>query len=268
MLIDSHSHLDVAAFDADRAEVVRRARAAGVMRQIVPAIAASGWDGLRTVCTQYPGLHAAYGLHPMALAEHRPEHLALLHDWVGRDCSGRERPVAIGECGLDHFVEGLDPQPQSNYFNDQLEIARDAELPVIVHARRAVDEVIAALRTAGTVGGVVHSFPGSEQQARQLWDLGYCIGIGGPVTYERAARLRRLVATMPIEFLLLETDSPDQPGQDLRGQRNEPAHLREVLRVVAALRGEDEADVAAATTRNAERVFRLPERTAPTPARA
>jgi TatD DNase family protein len=252
MLIDSHSHLDVDAFDADRAEVVHRACDAGVIRQIVPAIAAAGWDNLRTVCAEYSGLHAAYGLHPMLLAEHRPEHLGLLREWIER-----EQPVAVGECGLDHFVEGLDPELQRSYFNDQLDIARDAGLPVIVHARRAVDEVITALRNAVTVGGVVHSFPGSEQQAQQLWALGYCIGIGGPITYERAARLRRIVATMPIEFLLLETDSPDQPGPGQRGQRNEPAHLRDVLRVVATLRGEDEAAIAAATTCNAERVFRL-----------
>ena len=189
----------------------------------------------------------------MVLAEHRPEHLDLLREWLTR-----ERPVAVGECGLDHFIEGLDPQLQRSYFHAQLEIARDAGLPVIVHARRAVDEVIGALRRCAAMGGVVHSFSGSEQQARQLWTLGYCIGIGGPVTYERAARLRRIVATMPIEFLLLETDSPDQPGQRQRGQRNEPAHLHEVLRVVAELRGEDEAAIAAATTHNAERVFRLP----------
>ena len=253
-LIDSHSHLDVDAFDADRAEVVRRARDAGVLRQIVPAIAASGWDGLRTVCADYPGLHPAYGLHPMYVAEHRPQHLSLLREWIER-----ERPVAIGECGLDHYVEGLDPQRQRDYFLAQIAIAHDAGLPLIVHARRAVDEVIAALRShAGKSGGVVHSFSGSQQQAGQLWDLGYCIGIGGPITYERAQRLRRIVASMPIEFLLLETDSPDQPGHAQRGQRNEPAHLRDVLRVVAELRNADETVIAAATTRNAERVFRLP----------
>ncbi len=258
ILIDSHSHLDVEAFDADRVQVVQRARDAGVTQQIVPAIAASGWTNLRAICTEFPGIHPAYGLHPMVLAEHRPEHLGLLREWLARDCNGRERPVAVGECGLDHFVEGLDPRLQRNYFDAQLEIARDAGLPVIVHARRAVDEVIAALRTTATVGGVVHSFSGSQQQAGQLWDLGYCIGIGGPISYERAARLRRIVAGMPIEFLLLETDSPDQPGQGQRGQRNEPALLRDVLRVVAELRGVDEVEIAAATTRNAERAFRLP----------
>jgi len=259
MLVDSHSHLDVDAFDNDRAAVVQRAQNAGVTRQVVPAIAASGWENLRAVCAGYPGLYAAYGLHPMVLAEHRPEHLALLREWIGRDWSGCQAPVAIGECGLDHYVEGLDPELQRTYFLAQLEIAREVNLPVIVHARRAVDEVIAALRSHPVAaGGVVHSFSGSEQQARQLWDLGYCIGIGGPITYERAQRLRRIVATMPIEFLLLETDSPDQPGQGQRGQRNEPAYLREVLRVIASLREEDEAEIAAATARNAERVFKLP----------
>ncbi|MEO5596806.1 MAG: TatD family hydrolase, partial [Lysobacteraceae bacterium] len=144
----------------------------------------------------------------------------------------------------------------------QLAIAREFKLPLIVHARRAVDEVISMLRAhlkaGGDAGGVVHSFAGSLQQARQLWDIGWYIGIGGPVTYERAARLRKLVATMPIEFLLLETDSPDQPNSGERGERNEPSRMRDVLRVVAELRDQNEDVIAAATTANAERLFRLP----------
>ncbi len=256
-LIDSHSHLDVDAFDNDRTEVVARACAAGVGRQIVPAIAASGWQQLHDVCHRYTGLHAAYGLHPLFLDEHRREHLDLLRQWIER-----EQPVAVGECGLDHFVDGLDPSLQRDIFDAQLSIAREFKLPLIVHARRAVDEVIGMLRThvkvGGDAGGVAHSFSGSPQQAQHLWDLGWHLGIGGPVTYERAARLRKLVATMPLEFLLLETDSPDQPNSGQRGERNEPARLRDVLRVVADLRGVDEAVIAAATTANAERLFRLP----------
>ena len=252
LLVDSHCHLDAAEFDADRDVVIARARAAGVERQVVPAVDAAGWPKLRAVCAAHAGLHPAYGLHPMYLASHRDEHLADLRDWLAR-----ERPVAVGECGLDHFVEGLDPVRQQAIFDAQLRLAREFDLPVIVHARRAVDAVIKAIRDSGAPRGVVHSFSGSEEQARQLWQLGFLVGLGGPVTYERANRLRRLAATMPIEFLLLETDAPDQPDAGIRGQRNEPARLASVLDTIAALRGEDPASVAEATRRNAERLFGL-----------
>ena len=249
-LYDSHSHLDAPEFDADREAVIGRAEAAGVMQQLVPAVAFRTWPALKATCALRPGLKAAYGLHPMVLDEHRPEHLDALPDWIER-----ERPAAVGECGLDFFIEGLDPESQRRYFVRQLEIARDFRLPVVLHARRAVDEVIATIRRVGGLRGVVHSWSGSEEQAAQLYRLGFSLGIGGPVTFERAQRLRRTVATMPIEHLLLETDSPDQPDAGRRGQRNEPAFLVDVLREVARLRGEDESVVAEATRRNAEALF-------------
>jgi len=259
VLVDSHSHLDVAEFDADRDEVVKRARAAGVLQQVIPAIDAGGWSKLRDVCIR-PGLFPAYGLHPMFLHFHEIQHLDQLREWLDR-----ERPVAVGECGLDYMVDGLDRDEQQRYFEGQLLLAREFDLPLIVHARRAVDAVIAAVKRTGGLRGVVHSFSGSPEQARQLWKLGFMVGIGGPVTYERAARLRRLVATMPIEHLLLETDSPDQPGAGHRGQRNEPAHLVEVCNTVAALRGVDPGKIASATSANARRLFKLPQ-AAPQPA--
>lgn len=251
-LIDSHSHFDASEFDADRDAVHARALAADVGAQILPAVDAAGWPKLKAVCTQFPGLFAAYGLHPMYLAAHRPEHLRELRDWIER-----ERPVAVGECGLDFFVEGLDAEAQQTYFDGQLQLAREFDLPVIVHARRAADAVIASIRKVGGLRGVVHSFSGSAEQAAQLHKLGFLLGIGGPVTYERANRLRQTVATMPLEQLLLETDSPDQPGAAHRGERNEPAHLIEVLDVVAELRGMPREALAAATTANAERLFGL-----------
>ncbi len=253
MLIDSHSHLDVAAFDPDRDAVIARARAAGVSRQVLPAIDAASWPRLRDVCARGPGLFAAYGLHPMYLQSHRDTHLAELRTWIER-----ERPVAVGECGLDYFVEGLDHEAQAHFFDGQLRLAREFELPVIVHARRAVDAVIAAIRKVGGLRGVVHSFPGSMEQARQLTQAGFLLGLGGPVTYERARRLRKLAAAMPLEWLLLETDSPDQPDSGIRGQRNEPARLAEVLATIATLRHAAPDDIARATTANAERLFRLP----------
>ncbi|MBL0164901.1 MAG: TatD family hydrolase [Xanthomonadales bacterium] len=254
MLIDSHSHIDTAPFDVDRDAVIVRARAAGVLEQIVPAIAQQGWQHLRQVCNAHEGLHPAYGLHPMFLDQHQPQHL---HDLA--DIVEREQPVAIGECGLDFFVEGLDRDEQYRYFSAQLELARELDLPVIVHARRAFDEVAACIRKVSGLRGVVHSFSGSQQQAEQFWKLGFSLGIGGPVTYPRAKRLRDIVARMPAEFLLLETDSPDQPLHGHQGQRNEPALLSEVLAVVANLRGESAAQIAASTGANARRLFNLPQ---------
>ncbi|HEY9540854.1 MAG TPA: TatD family hydrolase [Luteimonas sp.] len=250
MLVDSHCHLDAGEFDRDRDEVIARARAAGVARQVVPAIHAAGWPKLRDICAGTNGLFPAYGLHPMFLAEHRPEHLSQLRDWIER-----EHPVAVGECGLDHFVEGLDHDAQQSCFEGQLALAREYDLPVIVHARRAVDAVVASIRSVGKLRGVVHSWSGSRQQAEQLWDLGFLLGIGGPVTYERARRLRELVAGMPLEHLLLETDAPDQSDSAIRGQRNEPARLRTVCETIAELRGVPVEEISSATTGNAERLF-------------
>jgi len=250
VLTDSHCHLDAQEFDRDRDAVIARARAAGVERQVVPAIHAGSWAKLRAVCETGHGLYPAYGLHPMYLAQHQPQHLQELRAWIGA-----EQPVAVGECGLDYFVEGLDHEEQAHYFDGQLALAREFDLPVIVHARRAVDAVTASIRRIGGLRGVVHSFSGSPEQARQLWNLGFMLGLGGPVTYERANRLRKLAASMPIEHLLLETDAPDQPDAGARGQRNEPARLTIVLETIADLRGIAPAELAAATTGNAERLF-------------
>jgi TatD DNase family protein len=250
VLIDSHCHIDAPKFDTDRDAVIARALAADVTAQVVPAIALSGFQKLRDLCARHPSLHAAYGLHPMYLAEHRSEHLEALALMLER-----EKPVAVGECGLDFFVEGLDPDLQRHYFRRQLELARDFDLPVIVHARRAMDETIASIRSIGGLRGVVHSFSGSPEQARQLWKLGFLLGLGGPLTYERAHRLHTLAATMPIEYLLLETDAPDQPSSTHRGLRNEPAYLIESLATVAGLRGESQEAIADATTRNAKALF-------------
>lgn len=249
-LYDSHCHLDAAEFDLDRDHILVRAQAAGVTRQLIPAVRRDAWPGLKTLCAAHPGLRPAYGMHPMFLEHHRPEHLGELALWLDA-----ERPAAVGEIGLDFFMPGLDPEAQRYFFNAQLALAREFDLPVVLHARRAVDEVIAALRRVGGLRGVVHSWSGSDEQARQLFALGFCLGIGGPVTYERAQRLRRTVATMPLDCLLLETDAPDQPGAGQRGQRNEPAHLPEVLEVVAQLRKQPPEAVAAATVANALRLF-------------
>ena len=253
-LIDSHCHLDAPEFDGDRAAVLAQARAAGVIAQVIPAVTAASWPGLRDLCTGEGDLYPAYGLHPMFLAEHRREHLDLLETWLQI-----EQPVAVGEFGLDFYVESLDPVEQQHYFDAQLALAAEAGLPVILHARRAVEATLIALkRYRGRLRGVVHSYAGSAEQARQLFDLGFLLGIGGPVTYPRAQRLRELVATMPIEFLLLESDAPDQPLMPYRGQRNLPSRVVEVAACVAALRGACVESIAEQSSANARRLFALP----------
>jgi TatD DNase family protein len=251
-LVDSHAHLDLEAFDADRPAVIERAGVAGVHHLVVPATDCESWPRVQELCDGRSDIHPAYGLHPLFMARHRPEHLDCLGDWLDKHPA-----VAVGEIGLDYHQAETDREQQHRFFETQLRLARDLDLPVIVHARQALEEVSLALRRCVGVCGVVHSFSGSEQQAGKLWDLGFHLGIGGPVTYERAQRLRRIVARMPIQLLLLESDAPDQPDAAHRGQRNEPARITEVLRCVAELRGESEQYVAQATTANARRLFGL-----------
>ena len=255
-LVDSHVHIDDPVFDADRTEVLSRANAAGVRQMVLPGIDAASWPRIAALCERHAGIFPAYGLHPLFLVRHRPTHLDALRDRLSSHAA-----VALGEIGLDFYVEELDSDLQQFYFEAQLALASELDLPVIVHARRAVEEVLLALRRVPGLRGVVHSFAGSEQQAQRLYEIGFYLGIGGPITYPRAKRLRELIAHMPIDHLLLETDAPDQPNAGHQGARNEPARMLETLHVIAQLRGESPESVAAATTANARRLFGLPSST-------
>ncbi|TAN04824.1 MAG: TatD family deoxyribonuclease [Rhodanobacteraceae bacterium] len=250
-LFDSHAHLDAPEFDADRGAVLRHAHAAGVKEMLIPAVTAASWPNLHALCESEPGLYPAYGLHPCYLARHDDGDLDALQAWL------HHHPAkAVGECGLDLFDPSLDFERQLRLLRGQFEIAHRFDLPLVLHARRAFEQVILELRRFGKpLRGVVHSFSGSTEQARELWKLGFSVGIGGPVTYDRAQRLHKVVATLPIDCLLLETDAPDQPDASHRGGRNQPAFLVDVLDCVAGLRGEDPAELAHATTANARRLF-------------
>ena len=252
-IIDSHCHLDDDRFDDDREAVLERAAAAGVRQIVLPAVTAATWPRMQRVAASDPRLFASYGLHPMFMDAHEPAHLEALPEWIER-----ERPVALGECGLDFFIDDPDVEAQFEIFDAQLGIARDFDLPVIVHSRKANDEVAKYLRRHPGSYGVIHSFSGSEQQAHALIDLGFSLGFGGPITYSRAKRLHRLVATLPLGALLVETDAPDQPDHLHRGERNEPAHVRHVVDVMARLRDVPAEEIAAATCENARRLFKLP----------
>ncbi len=249
-LFDSHCHIDDAAFEEDRDEVLARAREVGVSDVLVPAVAADGWDHLLEVSAAHHGLCPALGIHPMYIDGHGEGELARLERLLS------EHPVAaVGECGLDYYIPDPPKARQRELFEAQLAIADRHGLPVVVHARRAEEEAWLMVRDHPGVSGVFHSFSGSYEQARRLLDHGFLLGFGGPVTYERAKRLRRLVARLPLDGLLLETDAPDQPDAQWRGRRNEPMRIASVLEVFCQLRRESKELIAARTHANAARLF-------------
>lgn len=250
--IDTHCHLDAAEFDADRDAEYARAVAAGVAIQIVPAISRDSFAAVTATCERYPGCLPAWGLHPMYIHVHRPEHLAELRAQIEA-----RRPVAVGEIGLDFFVRDLDPAAQEYFFVEQLKIARDHDLPVLLHCRRANDALLKQLRRIGVRGGIAHAFNGSPQQADAFIKLGFKLGFGGAFTWPRANNLRRLAAELPLDAIVLETDSPDIPPIWLGRGRNAPGELPRIAQVLAELRGVDVGTVAAATTRNARELLGL-----------
>lgn len=251
-LVDTHCHIDTPAFAADRPQVLRRARAAGVSDLVVPGIRARDWPGLLDLCAREPGLHATLGLHPVALNHHRDADLDTLDKLLGA------LPViAVGEIGLDHYVPDLDRARQRALLDAQLDLAVNHRLPVILHARKSHDEVLAALRRARVRGGIAHAFNGSLQQARQYQDLGFRLGFGGTLTYEGSHRIHRLARALPLEAMVLETDAPDMPVAAHRGERNSPEYLSDCLHALARIRGEDPEEIARQTTRNARETLAL-----------
>jgi TatD DNase family protein len=252
-LIDTHCHLDVSEFDADRGAVLARARAAGVVAQVIPAVQRAGWPFLLQLCRTEPDLFPALGLHPVYLDQHDDADVDALARAVAA-----ERPVAIGEIGLDWFVEQIDRPRQQALFERQLGVARAADLPVILHVRRAHDATLAVLKRIRVRGGIAHAYSGSLEQAWQYLDLGFRLGFGGMLTFERSTKLRRLARDLPLEAIVLETDAPDLTVASHRGQRNSPEYLPECLAALAEVRGEDPEGVAARTTANARAVLGLP----------
>ena len=254
MLIDTHCHLDAAEFDADREAVHAAAMAAGVVQQVLVAVSVDGFPKLKSVAEKYAGCVAAYGIHPMYVDAAQAGDLATLRQWLAR-----ERPVAVGEIGLDHYVAGQDWARQEFFFVEQLRIARDFDLPVLLHVRRAVDPVLKQLRRFKLRGGIAHAFNGSRQQADEFIKLGFKLGFGGAMTYTGSTRIRELAATLPIDSIVLETDAPDMPPAWLNRGRNQPAELAAIAGELAELRGMSPADVAAQTSANARQVLpRLP----------
>ena len=257
--IDTHCHLDAPEFDADRTAVLARARAAGVALLVLPAVAAEHFDTVRALAHQH-GLAYALGIHPLWVDRAPEQDLDRLAAALAQR---RDDPrlVAVGEIGLDQFVPGLDRSRQAHFYRAQLQLARSAGLPVILHVRRSADALLAGLRRCPVVGGIAHAFNGSAVQAGIFTGMGFRLGFGGTLSFERALQIRRLAATLPETALVLETDAPDIPPHWLyrsaaeraagAASRNEPAELPRIASHLAGLRGWTSAQTAAITSANA-----------------
>ena len=254
-LIDTHTHLDFPDFDTDRDAVLARSRALGVQRMVVLGVYQANWQRLWHLVEANEGLYAAFGLHPVYLNEHQPQHLDELRDWLSR-LAGQPKLCAVGEFGLDYYLENLDRQRQQALFEAQLELAAEFELPALLHVRRAHAATIATLKRFRLKrGGIIHAFAGSQEEAREYIKLGFRLGLGGAATWPQANRLRQVVAGLPLDAIVLETDAPDMAPAMHPYQRNSPEYLADICAELAALRGVSAEELAAASSRNADEVF-------------
>lgn len=251
-IIDTHCHLNLEAFDPDRDRVLQYSRQSGVIAQIIPATEASGWEQLLELCSEHHDLYPALGLHPVFLQQHTPANIEKL-----AITAKTAQPVAIGEIGLDFAIKSLDRDTQQQLFEAQLIIAKNAGLPVIIHARKSHDVVIKLLRKHRISSGTIHAFSGSLQQGMHYYELGFKLGFGGMLTFERSRKLRQLAHDLPAEALVLETDAPDMTVAAHRGERNSPQYLPHVLAALAGARDESLEEVASYTTNNARSLFHL-----------
>ena len=268
MWIDTHCHLDAPEFEPDRAAERARARALGVQRCVLPAVQRRDWAGVQQLAQEHGDAYAL-GIHPLYVPQAELGDLDAL-DQALSDCRGDPRLVAVGEIGLDFFVPSLcSPEMrerQWHFYGVQLALAQKHNLPVILHVRRTADLLLKGLRQTKVCGGIAHAFNGSVQQAQAFMGLGFALGFGGAMTFERATALRELARTLPIEALVLETDAPDIPPQWIyrtaearaNGQaqgRNSPAELPRIAQVLADLRSMTLRDLQVQTTANAQRVL-------------
>lgn len=254
-LIDTHTHLDFPDFDADRDAVLARCRALGLEKLVVLGVYRGNWQRLWDLVQGQDGLYAAFGLHPIYLEQHRPEHLLELRGWLER-LAGNRKLCALGEFGLDWYVPELDRERQQALFEAQLQLAAEFELPALLHVRRAHAQTIATLKRYRLKrAGIVHAFAGSLEEAKEYLKLGFKLGLGGAATWPQANRLRRVVAQLPLEAVVLETDAPDMAPAMHANQRNSPEYLAEICTVLAELRGVTPEALASASSRNACALF-------------
>lgn len=257
-LIDTHTHLDFPDFDADRSEVLQRSRHLGVRRMVVLGVYQQNWQRLWDIVQQDAGLFAAFGLHPVYLDQHRPADLNALGDWLTR-LNKHPQLCAVGEIGLDYFLEHLDRERQQVLFEAQLQLAQEVQLPALLHVRRSHAAVIATLKRIRLPrGGIIHAFAGSYEEAREYLRLGFKLGLGGAATWPQALRMHKVLVRLPLEAVVLETDAPDMAPAMFPGQRNSPEHLPAICAALAERMGVAPETLAEASTRNACELFGWP----------
>jgi len=247
MFIDTHCHLDAAEFGDTQDVLVTEALAAGVRVLVLPGVEAANFSSIQKLSATHPACAAAYGIHPMYTARAQPADLVTLREFIQNN-----HVVAIGEIGLDFFIENVEREKQEEYFVAQLKLAQEFNLPVLLHIRKAQDTILKHLRRTPVCGGIAHAFNGSPQQAAEFIRLGFKLGFGGAMTYPRATRLRELAATLPLDSIVLETDAPDIPPEFLqRGEPNRPSCLPRIAETLAELRRLPLDDIARITSANA-----------------
>ncbi len=258
MLFDTHCHLDAAEFGHDRAQVIAGAQTTGVRAIIIPAVEVANFAPVRVLAHSFEQGFYALGIHPMYVERAAPEALAQLREAL---LQHRADPklIAIGEIGLDFFIpeisQGESRAKQELFYEAQLKLALEFDLPVLLHVRRSQDSILKYLRRHRVRGGIAHAFNGSMQQAQQFVELGFALGIGGAMTFDRALQIRRLATELDLSALVLETDAPDiSPAWLAKGARNEPREVLQIAQTLAELRGCSVDEVLKFTSQNARRV--------------
>jgi len=250
-LIDSHCHLDFAHFATDIEQVLESARAKGVVQFIVPGVKAAKWQELINFASQLQGCSYALGVHPYFLDDFKPEHIEQLAELLAT-----EKAVAVGECGIDTSIEST--ELQQDVFRQHIELANQFSKPLIIHHRKSHHLILQTFKQMKPkAGGVIHAFSGSYQDAKKYLDLGFKLGVGGTITYDRANKTREAIKQVPLQSIVLETDSPDMPMAGRQGMRNEPQYLLEVLNKLAELKQLPIEQVAEQTYLNTKQIFSL-----------
>ena len=257
MLIDTHCHLDAAEFNADRGLVAKAAQNAGISMIVIPAVERANFQQVIDLSHQYSHCSMALGIHPMYVDGAQPSDLVVLKRLIAEQLAAPlPKIVAVGEIGLDFFVTQQNRETQEYFFIEQLKIAAEFNLPVILHVRRAIDEVLKNLRKYKVRGGIAHAFNGSAQQAEVFVKLGFKLGFGGAMTYSRALKIRELAKILPLECIVLETDAPDIAPEWIGTKgRNNPAQLVKIAQILADLRAQETTQIIEVTGKNALQIL-------------
>ena len=254
MWTDTHLHLDASEYDSDRLTVVQRARELNVTRFVLPAVGAFNFDTVKALAHDIAGAVYCLGIHPMFVDNAKEEDLLTLKEKIQLSIAD-PKFAGIGEIGLDGFVPGLNWEKQVQFFNAQLKLARDFDVPVVMHVRKAQDPVLKGLRVYQPRSGIAHAFNGSFQQAEHFLKLNMCLGFGGACTFTRALQLRRLASELPAHAIVLETDGPDIAPEWINKQRNAPEHLPGIAQTIAELRGISVEELSLLSENNAQRAL-------------